>query len=189
MERPDWRGRTVVCLASGPSLTKEDCDAVRAAGHVAIVTNTTFRDCPWADVLFAFDARWWREYIDEVRFVFAGRLVSASQVVGKLGVDSTWGQSWFKHAQHSGACALALAVAGIPKRVVMLGFDCQIVGEKSHHHGEHPKGMSNCASIARWPRQIRNVAEYAREQGVEVINSSRETALTCFERRPLAEVI
>ncbi len=53
---PDWRGRTVACFASGPSLTIEDCVSARDAGCPTIVSNTTYRLTPWADALYAHDA-------------------------------------------------------------------------------------------------------------------------------------
>src|SRR5690606_36428084 len=93
------RWRTVVCIASGPSLTADDVETVRrwrqeaqgehagagqdasaggpdrewAGGPVGVVvTNTTFRAAPWADVLYAMDRAWWLRYLDEVRKAFTG---------------------------------------------------------------------------------------------------------------------
>ena len=66
----DWlrayAGRAVVVIASGPSLTEDDCEAVRKSGLPAFVVNTTFRRCPWADVLVAHDSKWWQTYGAEV---------------------------------------------------------------------------------------------------------------------------
>jgi hypothetical protein len=189
-QRPDWKGRTVVCLASGPSLTQEDCDAVRVAGLTTIVTNTTFRRAPWADMLFGFDSRWWREHIAEVRQVFKGRLVSASQIAPNLGVESTFCVPWFRQYANSGACAISMAVAGGASKVVLLGFDCQNGpnGEK-HWHGDHPPGLSNCLSMPRWGQVFKRVAQDVEAQGVPVINATRSTALRCFERQPLEQAI
>ena len=44
-------------IASGPSLTKEDVDAVR--GLNVIVINTSYWLAPWADILYACDGHWW----------------------------------------------------------------------------------------------------------------------------------
>jgi len=54
-----WPGATVACLASGPSLTRADVALVRAQGLPTIVVNTTYQMAPWADVLYACDAKWW----------------------------------------------------------------------------------------------------------------------------------
>lgn len=189
-EAPAWHGRTVVCIASGPSLTSADCEAVRAAGHPVIVTNTSFRLAPWADVLFAFDSRWWLEHIAEVREGFPGKLVTVSQVVSNLGVATAFGAPWFKQFGNSGACAISLAMGGGAKRVVLIGYDCgKGPRGEAHWHGNHPPKLSNCASIARWPAMFARVAEEAKRQHVQVINASRATTLECFERMDLSEAL
>lgn len=185
MNRPDWRGRTVVCLASGPSLTAEDCEKVRQAGHPAIVANTTFRLAPWADVLFAMDMRWWLEYHREVAEVFKGRKLSEAHGAKKFGAESTYGVGWWRGFGNSGSCALAFAIEGKPDKVLMLGYDCQSTGGKTHWHGDHGPKLSNARSMPRWPKAFKNVAAHAKARGVRVVNVSRETSLTCFERGQL----
>lgn len=182
---PDWAGRTVVCVASGPSLVPGDCDLVRASGHPAIVTNTTFRDCLWADALFGWDINWWRRYIAEVRAKFHGRLFGKSAQVRALGVEWLGDNPAFVPFSISGASVVSVAVGARAARVILLGFDSQRTGGHLHHHGDHPAGLGNCESMPTWPRIFARVAKYARAQGVEIVNASRETALTCFERRPL----
>ena len=190
---PDWSGRTVVCIASGPSLTAEDCDAVRAAGHPAIVTNSSFRAAPWAAILFGYDSRWWRAHIDEIRSIgFGGRLISGSAVVASLGVETIHNAGWLRVYPNSGACAISIAVSARAARVVLLGFDCAPAPDgRMHWHADHPPvhGMTNCASIRGWPRHFQNVARDAERAGVEVVNASRETRLRCFRRGALADLI
>lgn len=59
---PEWIGKTVVLLASGPSLTREQAEAVgitHAAGEVrCIAVNDTYLVAPWADVHYAADSSW-----------------------------------------------------------------------------------------------------------------------------------
>jgi len=189
---PDWRAKTVACLASGPSLGADgyaDCTRVRASGIPAIVTNTTFRNCPWADALYAYDAAWWRKYLPEIRAIFRGRLFtqSTSRIAGVECVKLH--ALGFRDFGNSGACAVSLAISAGAARVLMLGYDCQNTGGRSHHHGDHPKGLGNCGSMPRWPAQFGRLARYAKERGVEVINVSRETALTCFPRHSLEEAL
>lgn len=184
-QRPDWKGRTVACLASGPSLTQEDCDAVREACLPTIVTNTTFRLAPWADILFAFDGKWWREHLAEVDRSFKGRRLTMSQLGPKMNIETTYAQSWFRGFGNSGACSISIAIAAGAARVILLGFDCAFDGKRKHWHADHPNGMSNCASIDKWPAQFQRVADLAQKEGVKVINCSRSTALKCFKRGAL----
>lgn len=188
--RPDWGGRTVCCIASGPSLTVEDCDAVRAAGLPTIVTNTSFRIAPWADLLFGFDLKWWREHMAEVDRVFKGRRLTMSKLGVKFEVETCYAQGWFRGFGNSGACSISIAVAAGATRILLLGYDCGFAPDgRKHWHGDHPKGMSNCASLQNWPKQFAMVADHARKHRAQVINCSRSTALTCFERQPLEQAL
>lgn len=183
--RPEWDGRTVVCIASGPSLTQADCETVRAAGHPVIVTNTTFKMCPWADVLYAYDTKWWTQYHEEVKG-FKGRLITSSQVAVRYGVETTFGAPWFRCFPNSGASAISLALAGGASKVVLLAFDAGTgPGGERHWHADHPGALSNAASIAKWPQQFEMVAKEAQKRSVPVVNASRRTLLKCF---PIGEL-
>lgn len=184
-----WEGQAVVCIGSGPSLTAEDCEAVRDARLPAIVTNTTFRMCPWAEVLFGFDCKWWEHYRDEVSRTFKGERLAYSPAVRSLGIPSLHGHDWFRHFHNSGASSISLAIVGGAARVILLGFDCQRVDGKTHWHGDHPKSLSNARSIGNWPTQFKGIARFAAGEHVPVLNASRATALTCFPRVSLAEVL
>jgi hypothetical protein len=185
-----WVGETVACIASGPSLTQADCDAVRARGWRTIVTNTTYQLAPWADALFAFDGSWWRQYRLQVDQVFKGDRLTCSSAGRVMGAaESLLYQTWFAPFQNSGASAISLAVVAGAERIILLGYDCQKTGGQSHWHGDHPSALSNALSIKHWPRAFRNVSRYAKERGTPVINCTRETALDCFPRQALESVL
>lgn len=181
-----WKGRTVVCIASGPSLTEEDCERARRAGLPTIVTNTTFKRCPWAEVLFGFDGKWWKHYRRDVDAVFKGaRLTCAPAGHREGGAELLLHASWFTSFHNSGANAISLAIAAGAARVVLIGFDCQKTGGAVHWHGDHPAPLGNARSMPNWAKHFKNVGRYAAQRGVKIINCSRATALTCF---PLAEL-
>lgn len=184
-DQPGWGD--VVCIASGPSLTPQDCETVRrwreaGSGRAVIVVNTTFRLAPWADVLYAMDASWWNAHLDEVRRTFRGRLVNPWREM--RGVERVR----FEHRRNSGAGAISLAAHWGARRVVLLGYDCQRTGGQTHWHGDHPRGLGNAGTIGLWPAIFARLAKSLAGR-VTVINATRETALTCFERRPLAEAL
>ncbi len=58
-----WQGKKVVCIASGPSLSKDQLEQVRLAREAdavrVIVVNDNYLVAPWADVLYFADHRWW----------------------------------------------------------------------------------------------------------------------------------
>lgn len=176
-DRPDWADRTVVCIASGPSLTKEDCDRVRASGHPVVVTNTTFRMAPWADIVFGMDLAWWREHHREIEAVCSGRKMSTSHAAKAYGAESLFPCTWKPNALNSGAAAIQIGLVSGAAKVVLLGYDCQHTNGKKHWHPDHPNGLGNTGSIKRWPKHFKHI-----DAGGKVVNASRETALTCFPR-------
>lgn len=161
-------------MASGPSLTQEDCELVRESGHPVIVTNTTVRMCPWADVLFAFDSKWWKQYREEVAS-FKGEKLSASMLA------ENYGAKWVSLGyRNSGACAIALAMSRGASRIVLLGYDATFWNGRSHWHEDHPYPLENAHTINEWAAQFEKLARVASKRGVAIVNASRRTQLVCF---------
>jgi len=185
---PGWcAGKTVACLASGPSLTKADADLV---SHLpTIVTNNTFLLAPWAVALFGFDCKWWRQYGPQTAD-FKGEKLTISPNATKLGARLCPSPNVISRYGNSGAAALAIALQGNPSRVILLGYDSQKAPDgKAHWHDDHPGGMSNCKSIASWRKHFESAAMLARRKQAQVLNASRETALRCFDRVRLEDVL
>ncbi|SDW94858.1 hypothetical protein SAMN05421681_103308 [Lysobacter enzymogenes] len=125
------------------------------------------------------DRQWWDRHLADCAG-FAGELVAPHQIHGVR-------QERFNHNHNSGAGAIALAAHWGARRVILLGYDCQRTGGQAHWHGDHPEGLANAGSIARWPAQFQRLIPQLR--GVEVINASRETALTVFPRATLESLL
>lgn len=164
----------MVCIASGPSLTAEDCERVR--GLPVIVTNSTFRLVPWADVLYAMDAAWWRVHIKEVEKSFPGERVCAVLLPSRFGAGcmKSFG---FRPYNNSGAGAISLALYGGASRVLLLGYDQQHTGGRTHWHGDHPRGLGNAGGFLRWADSYRQLRERMDKAGIAYLNCSRATAL------------
>lgn len=182
-----WAGLPVVCIASGPSLTPDDVWRVKewreqGRGRVVVV-NTSFRAAPWADALFAMDAKWWGVYHAEAKASFAGEMYSTANLAINFGVRRV---KQVDHHRNSGAGAVSLAEWLGASRVAMLGYDCQHDGKNTHWHGSHPAGLGDAVTVKRWPAKF---AELARAVRVPVVNCSRETALECFDRGELEEFL
>lgn len=162
-----------------------------------IVTNTSFRAAPWADVLFAPDARWWSVYGDEARAKFAGERWTSDPTVpdaNLIGCVDEPGLSKHPERVHFGGnvgyMALGLAFLFGAYRMILLGYDMQRTGGRNHHHGDHDGGLPNLTNdFESWRVRMRRLAIDLREAGVDVVNATRETALTCFERAPLERAL
>lgn len=125
------------------------------------------------------DRQWWEAHLSEWRN-FPGEKVAPHRIPGVR-------QERFRNGQNSGVGAIALAAHWGASRVILLGYDCQKTDGKAHWHGDHPAGLGNAGSLSKWPAQFQKLAQHLR--GVEVINASRETALSVFPRATLESVL
>jgi hypothetical protein len=200
-----WPGQTICILASGPSLTAED--VARVQGRMpTIVVNTTYQRAPWADVLYASDFKWWRWHKGAPDFAglkYTLSVAAAEKWAGLTALDNTGDlglerqPTGLRTGKNSGYQAINLAVHFGARRIVLLGFDLQMTGGRKYWHGDHPievldkkADMKKCQSRLQGFRvRFESIVEPLKAAGVEVINASRQTALTCFRRVSLEEVL
>lgn len=194
-----WNGATVAIMASGASLSVEQCECVRAwrderpEKRRAIAINTTFRRAPWADVLYACDWAWWQVYHDEVQKTFAGELWTQDDFAAKeyglhfIRSENARGLSRTPDVIHQGANsgyqAIGLAHQAGAKRIVLLGYDMR----GGHWHGDHPARLNRTQNFNNWLANFVDLAADLANAGVTVVNASTssETVLRCF---PLVEL-
>lgn len=74
-------------------------------------------------------------------------------------------------------------------RILLLGFDMQRTGGRSHSHGDHLRGLPNGSNFALWIARFSTLARDLKSRGVEVLNCTRQTALRCFPRVPIEDVL
>lgn len=182
----------VVVLASGPSLTAEDIE--RTKGLVTIAVNQTIFSAPHADYCYAYDDKWWVEYGDEVKKLQCNRITCSikAHTLGAVRIPKTSAKEFDgtsvmgTSSGHHGICYAIMLGA---KKIILLGFDCQHTDGKRHHHADYPKGFGNADRPERWIKEHEILAESAKKLGVKIINSTRQTALTCYEQMPLDEAL
>ena len=175
-----FHGKTVAVVASGPSLTLEDCEALRVAGIPTVAVNTSWRAARHACVIYAGDEGWWKAHIDEID-IDAERWTSAKQAARRMRLH------WHVRTgpYNSGMRAVQLAMDKGAKRIILLGFDCSLANG-IHWHGPHTKtGNPRPDSAAAWQRHFAGVAAEAKKRRVTIVNCSRYTALKCFARATL----
>lgn len=215
-----WAGAQVVLLASGPSLADDDyadvaeVKAWREAGshRRVIAVCGAFLAAPWADAIYACDARWWRVYGD--RAAATGSELWASYTPA----DSEWhrvspvvmerirhvelaeepGMSRKRGIIHTGKNSGAQAI-GLAHQWAwwdgggfgaLLGYDFHKTGGRSHCHGDHEGGLPNGGDMSQWISALRLMAIDLQDNlGVRLINASRGPILTCFDRLPIKETL
>lgn len=173
--------QTFICVASGPSLTADDCALVSGSGYPVIAVNSSWRAVPDCQHIFAADFAWWDHNHESL--VTAAELWTQSKRA-----NIRYGVKLFSPAEggpfNSGQRAIQLAAHLDAERVILLGYDCTLANG-AHWHGRHPATMHNPVprEVGRWQTDFSTLAGLL--PGVEIINASRETALTCFTRLSL----
>jgi hypothetical protein len=179
----NWTDRTAVIVASGPSAIEAPLDLVKGVLHT-IVVNDSWKLAPWADVLFACDERWW--FKNNGLPEFHGLKIAASTRCKDFdGVHYVPMQG-----NNSGFGAVRLAILYGAKRIILVGFDMH---QRSglHWHGEHPTGLRNATAekMERWREEMDRAARKYGVAGLEIINTSRDSALTRYPYRPFIEAV
>ncbi len=177
--------------------------------------NRTWRLAPWADLLYAADARWWEHELAETQKdrslprleAFAGLRVSTDERVKNmvpnvrrapgedkpnLGISTD--PHFIRWGRNSGFQLLNVLAHMVGKggRLLLCGYDFKPgPGGRLHHHPDHTGPLKNpdANSMAGWARLFDVTVPQFKQLGIEVINCSEETALTSFRRAHLVDVL
>lgn len=199
---------TIVCIASGPSLTQEQIDIIGEAKQtndklLVVAVNDNWQ---WkyqnefiSDHLYAADTEWWLKYINEInssgfpgikwvpiRGEFAKKhgLVKVNCKPDKgLGIKQL-------HCHHnSGAQAIGMAFFLGAKKIILIGYDMKSASNgKNHWFGNHPKGLRNTPQkYQHWIGAHKILNHDLAEHGVEVVNCTLDTAIPHYRCGDLAK--
>lgn len=169
---------------------------VRQSKLPTIVVNDTHRLAPWADALYACDSRWWLYHSQEA-LKFQGLKITHDdglpwdcvlqiQSSGKSGFDPD--PRFIRTGNNSGYQALHIAIHAGAKRVLLCGFDMH----GDHWFGKHPPGLTDCDPNVQknlFIPEFNTLAPLLPELGVEVINCTPDSALTCFPMMRLDDAL
>jgi hypothetical protein len=196
-----WPGETFVCVASGPSLRKEDVEYVRGRARV-IAVNNNYILAPWADVLYACDARWWRWFWEPnpknqgfgakdfagLKFTLTSPVWPGCRLLKNMGgAGLEVKPHGLRTGRNGGYQAINLAAHLGAARILLLGYDMQRTWGRNHWHADHPTNMRS--PLGDFVKFFDGLAEGLQKAGIEAINCSRETAIEAFPRMPIEEAL
>lgn len=207
-----WAGRTVFCLASGPSLGVmsdaewEQIVAAQKHGAVVLAVNSSVKTarangCE-PDALIFTDTNWFEDNEALVRG-FPGRVFTLSRFAKAAAADKleridnitrpdfSVGDGILRDGRSTGHRAVALAVLCGARRVVMLGYDMRVDPEsnRSHCHDDYQHTEQPWAYAQEFVPAFRGWHRSALDVGCEIVNATPGSALAEFPMVELAEVL
>ena len=198
-----WPGETVAVLGAGPSMSAALCAPLKGRCRVIAVNNTgidsidsTTREvvpapAPWADVLFASDAKWWREYQTRA-MAFQGMKITSNNGLRWEGLHNLAFSprapfddrpTHMVSGGNSGYQAIHIAAHFGAARILLLGFDMREGptadgGQpRRHYFGNHPPPCNSKGRFHRWIMNIRSLVACLEAKGVRVVNCTPGSAL------------
>jgi hypothetical protein len=197
-----WPSSTIVCAASGPSLTEADLAYVRGKAPL-IAVNDVYRLAPWADALVAADASWWLAHEGvpgfagekwSIEHVSWSRLkdrwpdVKRLKCTGHDGIETE--PTGLRSGRNTGALAIGLAVHYGASLIVLLGYDMGHSADgPSHFFGHHKGSMRQSSPYGLFKAKLQTMVAPLKALNIAIVNCSRTTALECFPRQPLESVL
>ncbi|WP_434462176.1 hypothetical protein ACMV5L_01750 [Serratia plymuthica] len=172
--------KRAICVASGPSLCREDVLLAQSAGWPLIAVNSSWEAVPECDVIYAGDWKWWSKYHERIS-IPAERWTCCPDAAAEFNLQQHKAGGPF----NSGQRAVQFAAAHGAKQILLLGYDCSLK-HGIHWHGEY-RALRNPdeLSIRKWKRHYALLAREMNLCGVHVVNCSRHTELRCFPQKPL----
>lgn len=105
------------------------------------------------------------------------------------GIDSRGlGRKKLHFNSNSGAQAINLAYLYGATQIILLGYNMQPVAGQRHFFGDHPETLHN-GNYFEYAKRFTRLADDLRDEGVDVINCTKDSALTQFRFAELDDVI
>jgi hypothetical protein len=192
-----WRGETFALLGSGPSLTEDD--VARVCGRARVIAiNTGYQIAPWADVLYACDAKWWHWHQGVPKFPGLKYSMSPDPVpypdvrilrdTGLVGLELD--PTGLRSGRNSGYQAINLAVHLGAARILLLGYDLSVAPNgRTHWHPDHPDDGFPPSPYAAMLECFPTLVDPLAAIGVSIVNCTRRTALQCFPCAALEDAL
>lgn len=190
-------GQPIVCIGGGPSLMRADVEACRGRARVLAI-NDAIRLAPWADVLYAADARWWITH-QETK-LFTGLKFSLQPCIGRSDVMVLRNTGRFglerdptglRTGGNSGFSAINVAVHLGASTIVLLGYDLRRIQSRAHWFGSHASPLHDPSEsqLVTWRGHFATLVDPLAALHIPLINCTPDSALTWFPQRSLGDVL
>jgi len=197
---PVIRNDRAFIFAPGSSLTLCEVQKCLSTNGLIIAVGTAWRLAPHADILYHADARWWNYHKGVPRFRGQHKIsmektlcqdVAYVNKGAKHGLDLR--PNYLATGGNSGYQAINLAVNHGVKKIILLGYDMKYDEDRRDNFcGNHPPGVTSGYKPQKFERFIKDfnyIVEPLDKLGVQVYNCNIDSALNCFPKERLDNVL
>lgn len=193
---PDWRDECVAIVASGDSTKHAKVELTRDRIHVLAVKKN-IEICPWAEVCYGCDEAWWKmndglPKYKGIKLSHASTLMARYPDIKRVNIKEQDRMLieeplLIGSGGNSGFQAVNIVVQFGVTSIILVGFDLK--GE--HWYGRNKFPMNNPAesNFKRWLDGFNAAAPGLKKMGVEVVNASLDSRITCFPKMTLEETL
>jgi hypothetical protein len=168
---------TWALLAPGPSARTELAEKVR---HLRLgVIGCAYQLAPWADFIAASDRGWWRKYPEALELQCSKYAMAPVPGVSQIAV------SQIGTTCNSGVLALECAKREGATKIILLGFDMH----GTHFFGKYTNGLRNTTPTQRHQHHKQYEQWAYANKAITVVNCTPGSALTCFPKASLEDVL
>jgi len=187
---------TIVCIGDGPSLTREDVNYCKDKAKI-IAINYSIQLAPWADIWYGYHTSQMLSYFDRNKtnakiyscekdnFVDWPNIPSS----GNYGLELD--PRYIRGGHNSGYQAINVAyhLAGPKSKIILLGYDCKSNDGTINWQGHKVQPKFEVYEFDLWLKCFETLVKPLKEQEVEVINCTRDSALNCFLKLSLEQAL
>lgn len=194
-----WENETAVIVASGPSLKQWQIDYVKDKDARLLVINNNYLLALWADCHYFCDPKWYHWHKDDLEWdQFKGIRVTMQSVseilpfhtvcnAGETGLCKE--KDGLATGRNSGYQAVNLAYHFGVKRIILIGYDTKPgPNGEVHWFGQHPVELA-ISEIHKWKSYWDSIADDLDKENIEVINCTLDTALDCFQKADIRDIL
>lgn len=179
-------------IGSAPTLKQKDIDYIRDKLNV-IVINDNYLRCPWADILYWCDRKWFNWHKDKREF---RNFMGVKATLSNCEADWNFGRGVetglndhpevLNTGKNSAHQCVNLAVHLAATEIYLMGIDMKKTGNKTHWHDNHiiktnPEVYDKMLPL--WETIIPDLGQ------TKVINCSLTSRIECFEKKDIRECI
>lgn len=202
----EWKGSRCFVIGGGPSITGFDFERLR--GEKIIAINKAYEYCDFADIMFSMDSRYYngivrgflgskakrkfdafkgyKVWLDTMNFRYND--IYYLMKAGDFGLSLSM-EDGLRHGNNSGYAAVNLAFCLGANPIYLLGYDMKHKSNgQTHFHEGYPWGQ-NPGQARAFAQGFDEMVPVLKDKGIRVINLNPDSALKCFPRKAINEVL